>query len=473
MLKKITLSEKNERIINLSFFAIFMLYAVLGSNSLTYGKIIISPVMYISFLFSILILVYKLINFKSYLKIPEILLIFGILGSIGISTLVNYQYNFKKNFIFCIYWVIYFLILFLTKKDKSVDSCKKDLKFALTFFLIYTTVAVIASLVLYIFGVGITKVADDTGYTYNLGFVWGRLWGIFTNPNNGAVSSAISIIVLVYGFITVKKRHIKVLSAISIFLHLLYMVLSDSRSGAVVLGIAVSAFFLFVFLKKFEAKKIWAKLLICLLSLVIAISTVSVVRWFKVPVNAAVTFISSIDFGGPDDGEEEDDPDIIDRGYDMSNDISNRRFDVWKSGLEIYLNSPKNMLIGTSFCGFTDYARENMPNTYIVNNDFGDMTTLDNEFFNILVSNGAIGFICIAAFVIYIFITLFKNFKLVQQKDGKILALMLTICLSLAAASMFSSVVFFHFSPNTILFWFILGRCIVFLKGKESNESKN
>ncbi len=441
-----------------------MIYAILSSNSLTYGHWIITPIMYICFISSIGILIYKFINFKNYLKLPETLIIFTILLAISISTLANFQYNFKKNFIFIVYWVIYFLILFSTKKNKNISDIKKDLKFALTVFLIYTTVAVTASLILYICDVSVIYSAADSEYGYNLGFVWGRLWGIFINPNNGAVSSAISIIILIYGFITSKKFCIKILSVVSVILHLLYISLSDSRSGAVVLAVAIGIFTFCTIINKYKNRKIWTKLLICVISILISAGCLAAVRSLKTPINSTVKFISQVT-----DSENEN---TIDRGYDMSNDISNRRFDVWKSGLEVFTDSTKNIIIGTSFGGFTDYAKENLPNTYIVNNDFGIMNTLDNELINVLVSNGVIGFAAIAVFVICAFITLFKKFKFTEQKNRKLLSLTLAITFSLVTAAMFGSVMFYHFSPNGIIFWFVFGRCMALLQLNKEIKNK-
>ena len=88
---------------------------------------------------------------------------------------------------------------------------------------------------------------------------------------------------------------------------------------------------------------------------------------------------------------------VIDRGYDLSGDISNRRFDIWKSGLEIFARRP---WLGTTFCGFLPFAQEHMPETYIVSNDYLQMTTLDNDFVNLLVSNGIIAFVAFIGFVL-------------------------------------------------------------------------
>ena len=149
---------------------------------------------------------------------------------------------------------------------------------------------------------------------------------------------------------------------------------------------------------------------------------------------------------------------IIDRGYDMSGDISNRRFAIWGSGLEIF---KKNVLFGTTFSGFLPYAKENLPDTYIVNNDYLDMETLDNDFMNLLVSDGALGFICFAVFVVWVLAYIFR-YSLRDKTDGQTIAVLFAVCATAAAASMFSSGVLFMQCEYSILFWAALGLLVCF-----------
>lgn len=461
----ISLNENKKDFIYRAFVTVFLIYAVLSSNSLTYGNKIITPIMWISILFSVVILVYRLLNIKSYLKIPETFLAIAVLFSIGLSTLLNRNYAFKSNVIFCIYWVIYLLILFTCENKKSVSDVKDNLRYVAGLFVAYTTVATIASFILLFMGVGKTLIAEDTNYEYNLGFVWGRLWGVFINPNNGAVSCALSITILVFAFISCKKLWKRIALGLLIFIHIMYIVFSDSRSGAVVLSVSVATFALCTVLNVMKDKKLFLKFSAFIMAIAIAVTTFFCTRELKDITNGTVNFISGI-ISTTEEKDDKEKDNIIDRGYDISDDISNRRFDVWKSGIEVYKNSTRNIVFGLSFCGFTDYARENMPQTYIVNNDYGDMTTLDNELFNIMISNGIIGLLSVAAFVIYILVMIFKSFKYIDAKNKYYVSLTLAIVVSLAAAAMFSSVMFFHFSPNTIVFWFTLGCLLALLKNE-------
>ena len=70
MKNKLAISEKNIEFIQNLFAVIFMIYAILSCCGLTYGRPIIKPFMWGSFLLSAVILLYRLINIKKYFKVP-------------------------------------------------------------------------------------------------------------------------------------------------------------------------------------------------------------------------------------------------------------------------------------------------------------------------------------------------------------------------------------------------------------------
>ena len=467
MRNKISISENKMEFIENMFAVALMIYAMLSSNGLTFGKPIIKPFMWASFLLSAVILLYRAFNIKEYFRFPETLLALILVGSIGISTLINRNYSFKSNIVFCIYWVFYFLVLFTTGKSKKTDSIKKSMRIVSVTFISYTTLSAIVGFILYFAGVNKTYAVPGEHYAYYLGFKWGRLWGIFLSPNHGAISCAVSIMLFIYIFKSRKKQWIRICSVLGIILHLMYIVFADSRTGTVVLAAGIATYVFVVCLKTVENKKIGIKILTFAMSLCIAVVCFAGVRQLRKPINGTISLINSqLD----KTNNKEHDADIIERGYDLSEDISNRRFDVWKSGVEVFLHSSKNMAFGLSHCGFTEYAEQHLPKTYIVNNDHAVMTTLDNELLNILISNGIFGIVGSVAFVAYIIVFVIKKFTSVKAEDKFFIALNLAILFSLACAAMFASVMFFHFSPNAVFFWLALGQLMTYLN---AGENKN
>ena len=76
-----------------------------------------------------------------------------------------------------------------------------------------------------------------------------------------------------------------------------------------------------------------------------------------------------------------------------STDVSNLRFTIWKSAIEIFQSS---WLFGTSPKNMIAYAQDILPNTYIAQRNF----SVHNAYLNTLASTGILGGI---TFVVFLF----------------------------------------------------------------------
>ena len=63
---------------------------------------------------------------------------------------------------------------------------------------------------------------------------------------------------------------------------------------------------------------------------------------------------------------------------------------MWKSAVEVWQTSP---IYGAGYSTFISYAKEHVPETYAVNNEVGDYTSMHNAFFNTLAFQGILGFV--------------------------------------------------------------------------------
>lgn len=452
MTKKVELTEK-------VFLYLFFLYSILSSNNLTYGKPIISFIMWPALVCGFGIIVYRLVRYKDYIKTPGLYCLVALFLSICISTLINYRYSFKANIVFCVYWALYFFVIYLMTTGKDV------ILVFLKSFVIYATVAGLISIWMMFTRYSTVAVAPDTKYMYYSGFSIGRLWGVFINPNNGAITSALAIIMLVYFISIASSKLIKAMCGIDILLLVFYIALSDSRTGAICLGVVLAFYSFFCLWQRTEGIK---KLLAVLLAVVLLVGGIYAPRKTKQAYNFTVSKIASLK-SSDEDVKKEDTSNaeviVVKRNYDISGDISNRRFDAWKSAVEVYLSSVKMIAFGASFRGFTDYARDNLPSTYIVNNDYTDFTTLDNEFFNIMDSQGTLGIVSLIAFLVFICVFIIK--RIIKASDIKLLALLIALIFGLIVSACFCGVMFYHFSPNTIVFWMVLGSMVSILKKEE------
>ena len=459
--------RKNKiEIIEKVFFCLFIFYAILGSCSLTYAKPIISIVMWPAFVLGAALILLRTIHWKRYIKMPFLPVLLFFLVSGGFSTLLNYQFSFKRNAIFCIYWAFYFLIFYTIEQGKPIEKIKKDFRFVAGIYVMLISIVVIASFLTFLFGYSAQITTTDTDYTYYIGFMIGRLWGAFLNLNNGSEAAAISSCLLCYFIWYCKKRWFRIAAGMQIFLNVLYIALADSRSGAVCVGVLAFFFTLFALLYKWREKRVAFKGLAVLLASVALVTGYLIPRQFKNAYNATSKSVYQISISNGDENDENENkkPLLIERGYDLSDDISNRRFDVWKSGIEISTATLKNLFFGIGFSGMTEYAERFLPDTYIINNDYGKIPTMDNEFFNVLVAQGVLGVLIIVILIIGVLILLAKNFLQVSREDIKELLIILSVIFGLAGSAMFNGLIFYHFSQSAILFWILLGEMVYLLK---------
>ncbi len=74
----------------------------------------------------------------------------------------------------------------------------------------------------------------------------------------------------------------------------------------------------------------------------------------------------------------------------LKKDATNGRISLWKSAVEVWQTSP---IYGAGYSTFISYAKEHVPETYAVNNEVGDYTSMHNAFFNTLAFQGILGFV--------------------------------------------------------------------------------
>lgn len=493
--------DKLINILESVFLTTIFIYAVLGSNNITYGRSIITPFMWFTFILGVFLLLYRLVNIKLYIGMTAILPMFLMVFSICLSTLVNRQYHLKQNLIICIYWFLYFFLLYNRDENTPIKRIKKTTCYLSILLVTYITVGVLISFWMLYTGVSEKISVSEAYYEYYQGFAIGRLWGIFINPNNSAVSAAIVIALLIYFIDKYKNIFIRVICLLDMGLMILFVALTDSRTGSLCIGIVLGFFSMFGLIYRGIDKNVMNRLgyglLVFVITFAVGITSFGITRKTKDWYNHIVTAISlnkqeqyredryeELLAEGMSQEEieklitqelqdKEFEVNTVDRGYDLSKDLSNRRIDAWKSGMEIFVSSPRVFIFGTTFKGFSDYAIEHIPETYIVNNDYGRFTTLDNEIINIMVAQGLIGLIALLWMLIALFYGLFRYVFKVRKEDRLFVVMLTSVVFALAGAAMFSSVMFYHFSQNTIFFWVALGSLLNVVKTSASEKFDN
>lgn len=498
VIKKIVFNEKLQDGIECFAKLLFLLYVMLGFNSIMYGHKIISYVMWPAFLLCAGLLGWRVLRYKRYYKMPALITMILFLLSHCLSSVLNYKYDLKNNVILFIYLVIFFLLFYVYPLRKEPEKVKKEFSVISVFFVFYAFVGSIASIIMLINGESSVSYVGFDNYEVVSGFKWGRLWGIFLEPSRAALMMMVAIILLVYFFIHTKKMFVKLVCVVSVVPMFIYIVFSDSRTTVVSIFCAAFAgmvLYLFTAVKKKVIIILRNALLCVILPLILAASPLVVKEGYNtyaealetkqheittqpvveettapveettapienttVPIEETTVLAEEVITKAPVDLPE------IERNYDLSGDISNRRFDIWKSGFEMFVVKP---VFGYSYNGIRPYAMEKMPETYIINNGAKLFSNFHNEVINVLTAQGVVGFVIFIAMIVLLLVFILKNFRNLEGKDKKTAALLISVIVGLSAGAMFGSLMFYASTAASPMFWLCLGYLVYLLKNSK------
>lgn len=443
----------------LVFKLLFLFYAMLGACNLTYSTKIISFFLYPTVLLGGLLILWRLILAKRFLKTPELPWLLALLASNLFSVLTNLRFldrdGIKSSIITLILWSFYFLLLFMQDPERSRDSIQREFRIFAAIQLIYTTLLILISLWMLITGYSMSyKDPGNHNYEVASGFFSGRLWGAFQDPNFGAALSCVSIVIAVYFIWYFRKKLLTVLLSVDIVLMVFYLALSDSRNGMVCTGgIAGAALFFWLF-RKYGKAELLKKAACLALVIVSMLGGICLPELVQKGYNAIILAQSDTTEETPGSSL------VIERPYDLVEDVSNRRLDIWKSGAEIALSRP---LTGVSFAGMVPYAKEYMPDTYIVSNGIWDFNTLDNEILNIFAAQGFPGLILVLILAFTCLWRIITRIWKVEQHDFPVVYVCTIIVVVLAVSALFQGTMFYQHTPNANIFWAFLGYLIYLL----------
>ena len=475
-------TRKFDKLGVLIFSLLFITVGFLQSCSLTFGKLIISCVQWPAVALGCLIILERLINFKHYIKTRGIILLVFFALSYVASSFWTMRYGWYENVRFLVFMVFQFGILYATDAEQNPDESKKLLTVCSAYYLVGTSVLSLLSFVFMFAGYSKIFYPDigAEGPIYYIGFMNGRLFGAYWDPNIAATMAAVAIVISIYFIINSKKIAVRFLCVLSAVLELLYLTFSDSRTGRLCI-IAGILFFtlLMAFKHRFFVRKSAQAAAACAVLIVSVAAACFLPTLIKNGYNAYVKYQIRHDnteinnnseadndktdedsaTGESSDGSAAQPPeipeDVFDRGYDMSEDISNRRFDIWKSAVEIWKSSP---VFGISRANVLPYVDDNLPDSYLINNDHMRFDSMHNMYFEILACQGAVGIILFIAFIVYVIAGIFKYGKyLWKHEDFPLFALIIGIAAAVCMSTLVMAEIVYVVSPISTLFWLAIG----------------
>lgn len=120
------------------------------------------------------------------------------------------------------------------------------------------------------------------------------------------------------------------------------------------------------------------------------------------------------------------------------------------------------------------FAQEQLPNTFLVNNDAMIFDNLHNSFLNILLSQGIVGFVIAMIFTVLSAIYVLQGIARMrgtrENPDCVRITALASILITIVASMMFIGDVFYLNSGASFMFWNILGMLFVYFE--KANSAK-
>lgn len=461
-----------------AFAVTYLISAFLNFTFITADTKYLRCLSYIIGIWGIIIIIFCIFNKnKRRINLPTILSLL-LIASFAISAMFMYKYGIAENIKGLIWLSLEMIILFAVKKG---DISSKYLKYFMIVYVFISTLYTLLSITMAI--VGYMHFPTSTiGDTVAGGMAHGRLYGLYSDPNYGAISCILCILSILFLLHNSKSKFNIVISLIIAFLQIIYISLSGSRSGLMAFTIATLVV-VFLWMRNIK-KKNWVLsfissiLISCFcLSLCIVIEPIyetvepQILKAIDGPITNpmhlyTVQFADKVrnecgienpyikNNGTPENTTTEttykhgeaNSEHIGVLGRNENEDLSNNRYAIWSSSIELFLQSP---LIGLSNRNYSDFCLEQLPDNYLSQMRW---TSMHNAFIDVLVSQGLIGLVIWICIILLIFISLIKEIK--NNKEDSRLIVLLGMYLCLMVMCMFYSELIYINTIGSIFFWY-------------------
>jgi len=432
-----------------SFLIIYVfLYAIKPLDSLM-GLIIWRIINYSFGFFAIF---YNFFIHKSYKQVkyyPFILLFFS---AYVVTIIVNSPLGYIRSIQEFYYMLIFMIVVLSLGGQNESKYIRRQYILYSSIIVIIWTLAVIWSLWMFVTGYsGSITLSNRVAIQ---GFYESRLWGVFDDPNYASVNS-VAILWISLSLLRLKRsKNGNLLLKFSIVIQFLYIILSNSRISKLTFFITAMLAIWFKEKERFGVKRTGPKVLLwSAIGIVLIVGAWNTcVAYIPLITTQIQEYNSTTSRHNSYTNASYTQPETISlERIDANNaDISNHRFTIWKSVLEVF---PNHALWGTSFYYMADAVRQSNPDTYIAQRGYSP----HNGYLDILLSSGIAGFLPMMSF--FIFTILYLLYKIWQMpiKEKYNYILMILIPIGMALGYMTLSGLCYSNTSTGLLFWLYTG----------------
>ncbi len=416
----------------------FVLWALIHNT--TIGQYFTSYFSIIFIAWGLLLVLKQLFSNKAYLSKLQLGLIYAFLASYGLTIIANYQHNLIGNSKTLVWQIILIFIMFFIDKQKDEKQVVNELKTIARFVVLTTFILSFISVVTYFLRVEIWINRVD-GTLIPQGYFQGRLWGIYVDPNQGAVIAMVSMLCSLM-VLPIKNKYLKVFNIFAFIIQYLFMLLAHSRGGELGLIFFLFGIFYMIALKR-KLKMVFSIILAIVLSMSVYLSLnfqrkiVSEIAYSPIFDSIANSFNESTGGGGSVNPDRTD------------TDSSNGRVELWLDGIELFTKAP---VLGFGDRNISYYAGEYLEDSQLAKK------TIHNGFLHMLLSGGLLSLSIMIVFIIISTINALKVFFNKELTKSTALINYLSIGLIvLLATAMFLTEIFYQNSFLAVMFWLFLG----------------
>lgn len=424
-------------------FLIFVLLRTIPTLDLVIG-----PLTKVLLVWGIILLVNDLFTnrfvFKNKFKLPLILFMIFY----GITIVINYSNNFSSNVSVYLYLIIKIFVLYSYDESKEVKNVLDEIKIFNNFLIGITFLGALTSVIIVLVNFRMRINIGDSEYL--LGFFDNRLFGVFGNPNTCGFLAVLSIgFTIVNLYLFGISRNKVVFAVVNSILQLSVLCLSGSRGGFLCFIIMTILFIVANCIKEFKDSNNRVKLIVS--SLVIILLLPSGLSLFK-KLNSSfiATFRNSGMISSEIGTENEEIDDFNRKEY---GEEGSGRITIWKDGLKGFKENP---VLGVGV--------KNIPNILVKYSSEAESVSdvnsnLHNEFLQVLVGAGAVGFIFIMI-VFSGFIIISIKYITYSYKDNKINMGVLSIVIIMATVvcnNMVEAGMIFGTVYTSVILWSYFG----------------